>query len=140
MNKIIEKAFEGVVGNILLLSLFITLCLITFVIVSYQIDNNFAKKITAIVFTNVLVGRVPALSLGYAASLPHFIVIFINILVEMILVTLFYPLFVYSFKGIVKIKLLEDFFNEVKIKKNHIKNLIDMESLGFLYLFLFLFG
>ncbi|XPV68713.1 MAG: small multi-drug export protein [Halarcobacter sp.] len=138
MNKIIEKAFEGVVGNILLLSLFITLCLITFVIVSYQIDNNFAKKITAIVFTNVLVGRVPALSLGYAASLPHFIVIFINILVEMILVTLFYPLFVYSFKGIVKIKLLEDFFNEVKNKKESHQKKFDRYGKFGLFIFVFI--
>lgn len=138
MNKVFEKAFEGEVGNILLFSLFLILCLITFVIVSYQIDSSFAKKITGIVFTNVLVGRVPALSFGYAANLSHFIVIFMNVLVEMILVTLIYPLFVYSFKGVLKIKLLEDFFNEIKNKKESHKKKFDRYGKFGLFIFVFI--
>jgi uncharacterized membrane protein len=137
MNKIFEKAFEGEVGNILLLSLFIILSLITFVIVSYQINVGFANKITGIVFTNILVGRVPALSFGYAAELSHFVVIFVNVITEMILVTLIYPLFVYSFKGIVKIKILEDFFTEIKEKRKNYQSYFD--KYGKLGLFIFVF-
>ncbi len=137
MNRIFEKAFEGEVGNILLLSLFIILSLITFVIVSYQINVGFANKITGIIFTNILVGRVPALSFGYAANLSHFIVIFINVITEMILVTLIYPLFVYSFKGIVKIKILEDFFSEIKEKRKKYQSYFN--KYGKLGLFIFVF-
>ncbi len=137
MNKIFEKAFEGEVGNILLLSLFIILSLITFVIVSYQINVGFANKITGIVFTNILVGRVPALSFGYAAELSHFVVIFVNVITEMILVTLIYPLFVYSFKGMVKIKILEEFFTEIKEKRKNYQSYFD--KYGKLGLFIFVF-
>jgi len=138
MNKLIEKAFEGEVGNIFLLSLFITFCLITFVIVCYQIDSNFANKVTGIVFSNILVGRVPALSFGYAAHLPHSVVIIINIVVEMIMVTFIYPLFVYSFRGVLKIRVLEDFFLEVKKKKDAHKKKFDRYGKFGLFVFVFI--
>ncbi len=137
MNELLEQLFEGEEGNIFILGLFLTFSLITFIIISYQINIVFANKITGIVFTNVLVGRVPALSFGYAAELTHLAVIGVNVLVELILVCILYPLFVLSFNGILKIEVLEAFFDKIKEKKQ--KHREKLERYGIFGLFLFVF-
>ena len=138
MSNLIQKLYKGKEGNILILSLCITFSLIIFIIISYQVDVAFANRITGIVFTNLLVGRVPALSFGYAAELSHYVVIIINIVTEMILVTAIYPFFVFSFKGILKVKVLEDFFAEVQRKKNEHQDKFDRYGIFGLFIFVFI--
>jgi len=138
MDKLIQKLYKEEVGNILILCLFITLLLIIFIIGSYQVDLSFANKITGIVFTNLLVGRVPALSFGYAAELSNFVVISVNVIIEMILVTLIYPLFVFSIKGVFKVKVLEEFFQEVQKKKKEHQEKFDRYGKFGLFVFVFI--
>lgn len=138
MNKLLEKLFKGQEGNILLLGLLLILALTIFIIFSYFIDVQFANKVAGIVFTNVLVGRVPALSFGYAAELSHFTVISANVVAEMIMVMIIYPLFVFSFKGIVKVKVLEDFFNKVQQKKQEHQKKFDKYGRFGLFIFVFI--
>jgi len=138
MNELLEKLFQGKEGNILLIGLFLTFCLIVFIIGSYQIDTSFANKITGIVISNIFVGRVPALSFGYAANLPHIVVITTNVLTELILVSYLYPLFVFSFNGILKVELLEDFFEKVKTKKQQHQEKFDRYGKFGLFIFVFI--
>jgi len=138
LNKeFLKKLFFTQEGLILLLSILITVCVSFFIISYYFIDPSFANKATGIIFTNIFVGRVPALSLGYAAKMSHFEVITLNIAAEMILVTLLYSLFVFSYKGILKIKALEDFFIKVENKKDQHQE--GFEKYGKLGLFIFVF-
>lgn len=138
MNELLEKLFKGKEGNILLLAVCLIFFLTLFIIVSYFIDVSYANKITGIVFSNLLVGRVPALSFGYTAELSHFSVISINVVTEMILVTTIYPLFVFSFKGILRVKVLEDFFNQVKLKKQQHQEKFDRYGKFGLFVFVFI--
>lgn len=138
MKNMLEKLFKGKEGNIFLLGLFMIFSLVVFTIVCYQFDASLASKITGMVFSNLLVGRVPALSFGYAADLSHLIVIFTNVYTELILVTIIYPLFVFSFKGIVKVKALENFFNEVQQKKNDHQEKFDKYGIFGLFIFVFI--
>lgn len=138
MRNTLDKLFHGREGNIFILGLFLIFSLLTFIIISYQIDTNFTNKVTGIVFTNLFVGRVPALSFGYAANLPHFIVIGTNVLIEFILVTMIYPLFILSFNGILKVKVLENFFNEVKAKKHQHQEQFDKYGAFGLFIFVFI--
>lgn len=135
MKLLIENLFKGKEGNIFLLALLMIFLLVILIIFCYQIDSSLANKITAMVLSNVFIGRVPALSLGYASELSHFIIISTNIYTEIILVMIIYPLFVLSFKGIVKVKALESFFEEVKQKKNEHKT--SFEKYGKFALFVF---
>lgn len=138
MKSLLEKLFKGKEGNIFLLGLFMIFSLVIFTIICYQFDASLANKITGMVFSNLLVGRVPALSFGYAAELSHFIVITTNIYTELILVTIIYPLFVMSFKGILKVKVLEDFFNEVQKKKSQHQEQFDKYGRFGLLVFVFI--
>ena len=135
MKSLIEKLFKGKEGNIFLLALLMIFLLVILIIFCYQIDSSLANKITAMVLSNIFIGRVPALSLGYASELSHFIIISTNIYTEIILVMIIYPLCVLSFKGIVKVKALENFFEEVQQKKNEHK--ASFEKYGKFALFVF---
>ncbi|RXJ65929.1 hypothetical protein CRV08_13940 [Halarcobacter ebronensis] len=137
-NKELQKRlFSTQEGLILILSFslifFTTFSLVFF----YFYDAVFASKITTMIFTNIFIGRVPAISFGYASNLSHIVVIVFNIIAEMILVTLIYSIFVFSFKGVVRVKGLEDFFNKVKEKKEKHKNIF--LKYGRLGLFIFVF-
>ncbi len=136
-REFLKKLFITPEGLILLLSISIILGVAVFIVGYYFIDADFANKATAVLFTNVFVGRVPALSLGYAAKMSHFEVISLNIIAEMILVTALYSLFVFSFKGILKIKTLDEFFEKVENKKEEHKE--EFEKYGKLGLFIFVF-
>lgn len=137
MSQSLEKLFKGKEGNIFLLGLILTFCLLIFIIISYQIDALYASKITGIVFSNLFIGRVPALSFGYAANLSHFTVIGINIIVELILVSIILPLFILSFRGILKIKLLENFF--IQVQQKRIEHQEKFNKYGKFALFVFVF-
>lgn len=138
MKTTLDKLFQGTEGNILLFGLFLIFSLITFIIISYQFNVNFTNKVTGIVISNLFVGRVPALSFGYAANLPHFVVIGTNVITELILVTIIYPLFIFSFKGVLKVKVLEDFFSEVKTKKLQHQDKFDKYGKFGLFIFVFI--
>lgn len=139
LNKeFVKKIFTTQEGLIFLLSLLLILATGIFLIIYYFFDSNFSSKVATMIFTNVFIGRVPALSFGYASNLSHFTVISFNILAEMILVTLLYSLFVFSYKGVVRIKQLEKFFNKVsKRKEKHEKVFVKYGRFG-LFIFVFI--
>jgi uncharacterized membrane protein len=58
--------------------------------------------------TNITFGRAVSMSIGYAAGFGHALVIPVNMVVETILVLLFYPLFVFSLKKLVVIPALRN--------------------------------
>lgn len=137
MKKVYNIIFKGKEGNIFIFSLFLTTLLIISILITYIFDAKSANKITALVVSNLFVGRVPSLSLGYASQLSHLTVIGVNIVTELILVTSLYPLFIFSFKGILKIKPLEDFFTQVQEKKKQHQE--KFEKYGKVGLFIFVF-
>jgi uncharacterized membrane protein len=61
-----------------------------------------SQVLVAMTATNVLLGRAAAMSFGYAVGLGHGPVLAVNILVETVLVLLFYPLFVLSWRQLVQ--------------------------------------
>ena len=60
-----------------------------------------SSMIGAMAFTNIAFGRAVSMSIGYAAGFGHWLVIPVNMVVETILVLLFYPLFVFSLNKLV---------------------------------------
>lgn len=138
MNNLqLIKLFKTESGKILLIGIFLIIFLSIFIFVWYFIDPSFSNKISGMVVTNIAVGRVPSLSFGYASELSHFEVIFTNIYVEMILVTILYPMFVFSYNDILHIKFLEKFFEDAK--KYQQKNQALFDRYGVIGLFIFVF-
>ncbi len=138
MNTLFRnKLLKTPEGKILLLGLLILLISIAGLLIIYFIDIQTANSIFAMVATNLFVGRVPSLSLGYASDLSHGVVICTNILVEMLLVLIIYPLFIFSFNNILHVKFLEKFFEDVKsFREKHQKQ---FDRYGIFGLFIFVF-
>ncbi|WP_321469573.1 small multi-drug export protein [Halarcobacter sp.] len=139
MNKeLLKKIFSTKVGVILLISIVLILSTTIFLVIYYFFDASVSSKLATMLFTNLFIGRVPAISFGYASNLSHLQVITFNILAEMILVTLIYSLFVFSFEGVLKIKRLEEFFSKVQKKKEqHNDAFVKYGRLG-LFIFVFI--
>jgi uncharacterized membrane protein len=55
-------------------------------------------EVLTMALTHLTVGRAAAMSLGYARDLGHAVIIGVNLLIEFVLVLVFYPLFVLSFR------------------------------------------
>lgn len=137
-RELIKRIFSTQEGMIFIFSIILILSTAVFLFVYYFFDPSFSSKVATMILTNIFVGRVPALSLGYAANLSHLCVIAFNILAEMILVTLIYSLFVFSFQGVVKLKSLDNFFKKIKDKKDlHKKSFQKYGSFG-LFIFVFI--
>ncbi|MHC4584386.1 MAG: hypothetical protein ACYS3N_07625 [Planctomycetota bacterium] len=65
--------------------------------------------------TDILFGRATAMIFGYNHELGHATIILICIIVETIMVLLFYPLFVFSWQHLLVIKWLKNTFDRIHI-------------------------
>jgi uncharacterized membrane protein len=63
--------------------------------------------------TNIMFGRATAMVFGYSQELGHATVIPVCIIIETILVLLFYPLFVFSWRHLLVIKWLKNTFERI---------------------------
>ncbi|MBT5324094.1 MAG: small multi-drug export protein [Campylobacteraceae bacterium] len=83
--------------------------LILMVSISF-IDTKLAGYISSMALTNILIGRVPSISLGTSLDLDILTVVFTIFTTEAILSLFFYTLFLYSLRNI---KLFESLSNQV---------------------------
>lgn len=65
--------------------------------------------------TNILFGRAAGISFGFAFELSNVFVITTNIVIETILVLVFYPLFVFSWRSLVVIRPLRRVMKRMRI-------------------------
>jgi uncharacterized membrane protein len=137
-NILKNKLFKTSEGKIFLLGISILLISFIGLLGVYIVDIQTANSLFAMAATNLFVGRVPSLSLGYASGLPHSLVIGTNILVEMLLVLFIYPLFIFSFNNILHVKFLEKFFEDVKVFRKTHQKLFDRYGVFGLFIFVFI--
>jgi uncharacterized membrane protein len=67
-----------------------------------------------ITVTNLIFGRAAGMSLGYAVGFGHLLVVPLNMFIESVLVLIFYPLFVLSWRSIVVSRRLGGFMKRVR--------------------------
>lgn len=91
-------------GRILEIGLIIALFFITVLGVGYIYYQEKAHVFIGMSATNILFGRAAGISFGYSFEISNILVICTNIIVETILVLIFYPLFVFSWQSILVIK------------------------------------
>ena len=91
-------------GRILEIGLIIALLFITVLGVGYIYYQEKAHVFIGMSATNILFGRAAGISFGYSFAISNVLVICTNIIVETILVLIFYPLFVFSWQSILVIK------------------------------------
>ena len=91
-------------GRVLAIGLVLGLFGIIALALSWLWSPRLSQVLIAMTAMNILFGRAAAMSFGYAVSLGHGVVVPVNMLIETILVLLFYPLFVFSWRHLVEIR------------------------------------
>jgi len=102
-------------GYILQIGLIMALFFTTLLGVGYIYYPEKAHVFTGMSATNILFGRAAGISFGYSFELSNVLVICTNIIIETILVLIFYPLFVFSWRSILVIKPLRRIMERTSI-------------------------
>ncbi len=91
-------------GRVLAIGLALAMFGISALALSWLWSPPLSQVLVAMTAMNILFGRAAGMSFGYAVSLGHGVVVPVNMLIETILVLLFYPLFVFSWRHLVEIR------------------------------------
>jgi len=100
------RALHGTEGHILLAGIVLSLLYLSFLSLSALLSPGLVQNLAGITATNVLFGRASGMSLSYALGFGHAVAMPLNMLIETILVLLFYPLFVFSLNHLLVIEFL----------------------------------
>ena len=109
-----SKRFGSPEGRILITGFVLALMYIVWLALSYFASPESFQAVVGMTATHILFGRAAGMSFGYALDFGHRVVIPVNLMIETIMVLLFYPLFVFSWRHLVVIDALESFMQRVK--------------------------
>lgn len=105
--------FKSPEGRILITGLVLTLTYIAVLSLHFLWSPEKFQVLIGMTATNILFGRATGMSFGYAVGLGHSVVIPVNMIVETILVMLFYPLFVFSWQHLLVIQPLKNLMEKI---------------------------
>ena len=100
-------------ARILLIGLAMALLFSAALLVTLFQSPEKGQDYLAMTSINIMFGRAAGLSYGYAVKMGPALVLWINILVETILVLLVYPLFVFSWNHLLEVPFLKKFMNRI---------------------------
>ncbi len=114
-NKVRHAAAAGyrTEGHILLAGIVLALLYLGALSLCVLFSPRLSQVLIGITASNILFGRAAGMSVAYAFGFGHTVVIPLNMLIESILVLLFYPLFVFSLKNLLVMEWLRKFVDGV---------------------------
>jgi len=105
------ETFEG---SILLAGGSIAIVSVVGLLVGSVLSPEKIQIITGMTASHLVFGRAAGMTFGYTLGLGHDLVVPINMLIETVLVMLFYPLFVFSWRRVVVIPALKSFMDRTQ--------------------------
>lgn len=125
-------------GRILVAGLVMAILGIAWLTLSWLWVPEKSQVLVAMTATNIIFGRAAGISVGYTMGLDHIVVVLVNMLIETILVLLFYPLFVLSWRRLLVIQALRNFMERTgKAAEAHRETI---RKYGMLGLFVFVWS
>jgi uncharacterized membrane protein len=113
-NRSARGLLQGTEGRILAGALSLALLYMAFLGLASQLWPSVYPALMGMTATNLIFGRAAGISLGFASGLSSWIVVPANMLVETILVLVFYPLFVFSWNQLLVIPALQRFMDKTR--------------------------
>jgi uncharacterized membrane protein len=135
MNTFLKSALRTPEGAVFLTGLGLSLGLVATIVVTELWSARTGQLLAAVVATNLVFGRVTAMSLGYATGLDLVTLVLANALIETILVLLFYPLFVFSWRQLVDLRRFGAYLRAVRVSAERHEEKIRRYGLIGLFLF-----
>jgi len=109
------QLFSTAEGRILISGLILGLLYVAALGCSLLISQKTFQVLTAMTATHVLFGRAAAMSFGYTMDLGHATVVPVNLVIETIMVLLFYPLFVLSWRRLLVIQGFKNMMERISV-------------------------
>ena len=94
-----------------------------------------SQVLIAMTATQILFGRAAGIAFGYSMDLGYSTVILICIIIETILVLIFYPLFVFSWRHLLVIKRLKKIFDRIRKAAETRKDIVRRYGIAGLFVF-----
>ncbi len=101
-------------GLVLLTGIGLSLAAVSSLAVIAVWSPAYSQLLAAVTATNLVFGRAAAISLGCATGLDDVTVVLVNLLIEALLVLVFYPLFVFSWRQLFELKRLRRYMSAVR--------------------------
>ena len=108
-----SKLLKSPEGRILVTGVVMAVLYIAGVALSSLWDPETAQVIVGMTATHILFGRAAGMSFGYSLGLGHGSVVPVNMLIETVMVLLFFPLFVFSWRRLLIIQSLKDIMDRL---------------------------
>jgi uncharacterized membrane protein len=137
-NQLRETLLTSPEGRVLLIG--VALAFLYTLWLGFELFNSpeRAQILIGMTATDIMFGRAAAMAFGYSLFFENSLVITVCIIVETILVLIFYPLFVFSWHHLLVIKWLRNTFDKIhKAAENH-KDKIQRYGLIGLFVFVWL--
>ena len=122
-------------GHIFTFGILLLVAYLSGIVGMYLFSVNDANHLVIMTVTNFLFGRAAGIAYGFSVEFSDLLIISMNIVIELIIVLLIYPLFVLSWQRSLSIKGLHNFFS--KTKKLRLKYSDFFEKYGKYGLFIF---
>ena len=101
-------------GCILLIGVALALMYSLWLGIKFIVSPDQAQVLIGMTATAIMFGRAAGMAFGYTVLLGHSTVIPVCMVIETILVLIFYPLFVFSWRHLLVLKALKKFFNRIQ--------------------------
>ena len=113
-NQLKSTLLASPEGSLLLIGIVLALLYTLWLGIKLLLSPDESQVLIGMTATELLFGRAAAMAFGYTMDLGHKTVIPICIVIETILVLIFYPLFVFSWRHLLVVKWLKNTFERVR--------------------------
>ncbi len=113
-NQIKTSLLSSPEGCILLIGAALTLMYSFWLGIKFISSPEQAQDLIGLTAVEIMFGRAAGMAFGYTVLLGHSIIIPVSMIIETILVLIFYPLFVFSWRHLLVLKRLNTFFNRIQ--------------------------
>ncbi len=122
-------------GKILIFGMVLFILYLLSIALVYLFSVDDANNLVAMSITNFFFGRAAGISYGFTVEFSDRVIIFMNMMIEFIMVMITYPLFVFSWNKSLNVKFLRHFF--ISVKRQKLKYKSYFQKYGKYGLFLF---
>ncbi|OHB59586.1 MAG: hypothetical protein A2173_07700 [Planctomycetes bacterium RBG_13_44_8b] len=134
-NRLKRTLLNSPEGRCLLLGAALAFIFILWLGIKVLRSPEGSQALIGMVATQVMFGRAVGLAFGYSMGLTHSMVIPVCIIIETILVLIFYPLFVFSWRHLLVIKQLKNMFERIRKTAEAHKDIVIKYGIAGLFLF-----
>ncbi len=137
-NQLKETLLTSPEGRILLIGVTLAFIYTLWLVIKLINSPEESQIIIGMTATNIMFGRATAMLFGYSQELGHTTVIPICIIIETLLVLLFYPLFVFSWRRLLVIKWLKNTLERIHMTAETHKDKVQRYGIIGLFVFVWL--